>query len=299
MSNSPFDAAIPSHWQLSTLAEILQKPIVKPKWIIEDLLLEQSATLVSGLPHACKSLNWLYAALESVTTRKVWGHFACPGVNKVLYVETEDPQILVESRVQQFAMGLPMLTGSPGSFILASTGPFTLTESEMRLNALIDEIQPDWMVLSTLQGLLGGRDWKEQSEMGPVNAVFVRLSRKCPLVVITHSPWNPENKRAAGSVTQAANFLTLMHFEKNVREHETVIRVQVDSKMGNEAPSFDLVLNTKSGELGSISYTQSSQQDKVKSYLVDNPSATPEEVMQELRVSRSSFFRAKKKGKIQ
>jgi hypothetical protein len=298
MSNSPFDAKIPDHWLLSTLDEIKNKPLIQPKWIIEGLLLEQSGTLVSGLPHACKSLNWLYAALESVTTHTVWGHFACPNVKRVLYVETEDPQILVESRVQQLAKGLPPLREGC-SFTLAATGPFNLTDAEAKLMTLIDQVKPDWMVLSTLQGLLGGRDWKEQSDMGPVNAVFVRVSRRAPITVITHSPWNMENKRAAGTVTQAANFLTLMHFEKTISQHGTIITVQVDSKMGNELPSFDLVLKTEGKLVTKVEYHASTIQERAAEYLIDHPLATPAEVARAMKCNLRTAQRAKKRDKVQ
>ncbi len=43
-------------------------------WVIEGLLLEQSATLVSAHPHAMKSLSWLQACLEAIATKRVCEH---------------------------------------------------------------------------------------------------------------------------------------------------------------------------------------------------------------------------------
>src|SRR4051812_31935158 len=97
---------LPEHWQIRTAKQIMDEPATKPAWIIRDLLLKDSGTLVSGHPHSCKSLNWLCAAIESVSTHKVWNFFESPTVRRVLYIETEDPRLVVESRVRQFVRGL-------------------------------------------------------------------------------------------------------------------------------------------------------------------------------------------------
>jgi len=77
----------------------------KPPWIIEHLLLAESATLVSAQPDAMKSLSLLSTCLEAVTKKKVWGHFTA-NVDTVLFLETEDPVWMVESRIRGPANGL-------------------------------------------------------------------------------------------------------------------------------------------------------------------------------------------------
>jgi len=243
------DSPYPEHWRPSSLAEVLTRTAEPPPWVIDGLLPAQSGILCSGQPHATKSLNWLYAALESVVKHKVWGKFTCPKVNRVLFIETEDPTWLVEGRIHQFAKGLGLRPeddlGEYG-FFFACTGPFELAKSERQLIALIDEVEPDWVVISTLQGLLGGRDVKEQKDMGPVNAVMVRLQRRAPLVLITHSPRDAKARRSMGTITQDANYLVTLHFEKRPNKcGKTVISVVGDSKMGVEL-EFDLALETES-----------------------------------------------------
>lgn len=212
----------PSDWRASSLKEILNPDYEPPRWIMGDLLLEQSGALVSGQPHAGKSLTWLAAAMESVSTHKVWNYFDASHVRSVLYIETEDPRVLIEQRVRDFAVGLGLDPDNPPEgFHLAATGPFDLVKSEKQLGALAESIKPDWVVVSTLQGLLNGRDWKEQSDRSAVNALLVRFARKhAPVVLLTHSPQDRSQKRAAGSITQAANFPTTIAFrqEKGVGE---------------------------------------------------------------------------------
>jgi hypothetical protein len=88
-----------------------------------------------------------------------------------------------------------------------------------------------------------------------VNSAIVRLSSLCPLVVITHSPWDRRARRAAGSITQAANFATTMHFEKVPgKTSSTFVHVSVDSKVGAEQADFSLKLETDGGEIRGIAY---------------------------------------------
>ncbi len=130
--------------------------------------------------------------------------------------------------------------------------------------------------------------------MGPINAIFVRLSRRCPIVVITHSPWDGRNKRAAGSITQAANFLSLMHFDKTISKGETKIAVTLDCKMGQETETFDLILDTetvpgkKRPELRRVRYAgihEPSDKEKILACIKENPAAKATEVAQEVGCS--------------
>ena len=211
-------ATYPEAWRPSSLQDVLSRTPEPPPWVIEELLPADSGLLCSGQPHAMKSLNWLAAAIESVVRHTVWGKFASPKVNRVLFIETEDPRWLVEKRIHGFAKGLGLKRGDDlekYGFFFACTGPFTLVECETELLALIDDVKPDWVVLSTMQGLLGGADWSQQKDMGPVDAIMVKLQRRVPLVAITHSPRDTKVRRSAGTITQDANYLTVMHFQKN------------------------------------------------------------------------------------
>ncbi len=235
-------------WTVHTLADALQQEDAPPPWFIDGLVLADSATLVSGQPHAGKSLNWLEALLEAVAHKKVWGHFDATKIERGLFIETEDPEFVVRQRIRGFSTGLGIDPSKPPTgFYYVCPGPFVLTEAEDKLSKLLEEYKPQIVVLSTLQGLLGERNVKEQVDMAPVNAMIVRLSRKyCPIVLITHSPWDKENKRALGTVTQTANFLVTIHFEKHIKDSgETTTNVTLDSKLGMSQPQFSLKLHTE------------------------------------------------------
>src|SRR5262249_44740442 len=170
--------------------------------------------------------------------------FPAPTVRRALFIETEDPLWLVEARMRGLAQGLGIENDLPG-FSYACPGAFDLVKKKQKIVELLETHQPDFAVLSTLQGLLGGRDWLRQDAMADVNALFVALSRRCcPLIVVTHSPWDKKQTRAAGTITQAANFATNVHFRKT-KGDENFVHVTIDSKAGAGETSFSLRLNTE------------------------------------------------------
>ena len=135
-------------------------------------------------------------------------------------------------------------------FYYICPGPFNLVSIEGELDKLFASFKPDFAVLSTLQNLLAGRAMSRSEDMQPVHAVILSLTRKyCPIVLITHSPWDKEIKRAVGSVTQTADYAVTSHYTKN----GNVVSVKLDSKMRGEE-SFKLRLETEDKEVRRIVY---------------------------------------------
>ena len=306
--------AYPSHWRPATLKEIINRVEEPVRWTVNGLLLEGATNLTSGQPHAGKSLAWLAGAMQAVTTRKVWGKFQVnSSIKRVLYVETEDPRVLVETRVRELAKHL---SPSPedlydAGFLLATTGPFDLVKAKDEIHRLLDTHKPDWLVLSTLQGLLGGRDWNAQDEMAEVNALLVDLGRNVvPTSVITHSPKDARLHRAAGTITQEANHATVLHIQKQMLKAgpgagKDLLTISVDSKL-YPVPQFALLIhsepaptpdNPDARKLVSVSLAsedvsaaipKSAKTDKVEAepdkrqkivdYLAEHPEATVQEI---------------------
>jgi hypothetical protein len=95
----------PSEWPIRRLRDAFVDDEAPP-WVIKNLVMAKTVTLVSAHPHAMKSLSWLYASLEAVVKGEVFGNFEAPGVKNTLFIETEDPEWLVKKRVQGFSKGL-------------------------------------------------------------------------------------------------------------------------------------------------------------------------------------------------
>jgi len=121
-------------WDIRGFQDAMKNDQGKPPWVVEDLLMEQTATLVSAHPHSLKSLSFLYACLEAVITGKVWNNFAAPDIKGTLSVETEDPTWLVEARVRGFAKGLGLGGDAPvPGFHYVCVGPFDLVKEQSRI----------------------------------------------------------------------------------------------------------------------------------------------------------------------
>ena len=297
-------------WDIRDFQAAMKSSLERPPWVIEDLLLEQTATLVSAHPHAMKSLSWLYACLEAVVKKQVWGHFKALNVESVLFVETEDPSWVVEARIKGFAKGLGIAeTADVPGFRYACVGPFDLPKTEHHIEHLIEKYSPDFIVISTLQSLLAGRDWKEQADMQPVMAAIVRLSRACPIVLLTHSPWDSHQRRAAGTVTQTANFLTTMHYKKDVNQKtkETFLHVLTDSKVGALETNFSLKLLTEGDprdpagvrgvEYVSEGWPKGLGKAAVLAAIEDDPDASPKEIADRTGMGVRYVQKMRKKGK--
>ncbi len=107
-----------------------------------------------------------------------------------------------------------------------------MNNQENRIGDLVQRHKPNFIVLSTLQNLLNGRDYNRQNDMQPIMAGIIELAQSAPLVLVTHSPWDKRQKRAAGSVTQTANFLTALHYEKSIARKTGEPRPRVRGQQG-------------------------------------------------------------------
>lgn len=296
-ASSALALSLPAGWEIRDLDHALAGRDSKPPWVVKDLLLKDTATLVSAHPHGLKSLAWLSATIEAAAKQTVWGHFDASTVRNTLFIESEDSPWMVEERIRGLAAGLGLKSsqGAP-EFHYVRTGPFDLVDLESKLLEIFAFYRPDFAVLSTLQSLLGARSWKEQHDMQPVNAAIVRMATQCPMVVITHSPWDKKLRRAAGTITQAANFATAMHFEKQSdrKTGATFAHVTVDSKMGAEELDFSLKLETEgTGEQQQVrrvvyhgaGWPKAVAKDAILAELEEDPDAPASEIARRVGVS--------------
>ena len=287
-----FTVELPLGWEIKQLTDALAGAGQEPPWVIKDLLLAGTATQISAHPHSMKSLAWLAAALEAAARQTVWGHFPATHVTSTLFIETEDTRWLLEERLRGLAKGLGLRgTESAPGFHYLRTGPFDLVKMQSTLKDILNFYKPDFAVLSTLQNLLGGRAWRDQDEMQDVNALFVGLADSfCPIVQITHSPWDSRQRRAIGTVSQAANFATSLHFQKAHTKVGTVVHVIVDSKLGAGETDFTLRLEIEDREVRRIVYEGQGRpkglaKERVRAEIASDPSASTKEIAERAGVS--------------
>lgn len=287
-------------WRVKTLRDALEAPDKEPPWIVEGLVLGECGTLISAQPKKMKSLSWLQACIEAPARHKVWGHFPAPNVKRTLFIETEDPQWLVEARIQGIAQGLGLSPADVPGFHYVCPGPFDLlNEGKHVIPDVYKAYAPDFIVLSTLQNLIPGRGMGEQKDMGPIMSAILGLARKhCPIVLITHSPQDSKKRRAAGSVTIAANFVIEGHYAASGADGKQ-IHVQLHSKAGSGSRDFTLELETEGADddpsaVRRIVYTgkgrAESRSEQASLLLAANPNMTAQELMNQTGLGQSTAY---------
>jgi RecA-family ATPase len=288
---------LPQRWQGETLGGILSRPPQEPKALVKRFFYEQSGSLLSAHPHSLKSLAGLQMMIEAPMRSTVFQHFEVSKVKRTLYIETEDPPVLVHNRVHQLCkgMGITPMEAKECGFDLRLPGAFDLVKDASILLRVIKESKPDIMVLSTEQGLLGGRDYSQQSEMFDVNATCVSIARDyCPLLLLTHSTQDPRQKRAAGTVTRAANYPVLIHFEKKVKNSDTAVHVTLDSKFDASADfSLRLIVGRQSLRIV-YDEGQSPKRKDLEQYLTENPELSAKSVAVAMECDESYVRRIKR-----
>jgi hypothetical protein len=298
---SIFSSSISDRWKFFSLGEILENPPPpEPPWRIRGLVAEGGGTQVSSQPHGMKSFSWLQASIEAALKRPVWGHFEVAGVHSTLFLETEDPMWMLHDRVIAVCNGLGVKVSdakdaNAGCFTIGALGPFDLVQAEREILSVLDRYKPDFCVLSTLQGLLGDRDWTKQADMSDVNALLVRISADyCPLVTITHSPQDKKLRRAAGTITQAANFPTIMHYEKQGTGEQVFSRIRVDSKMG-EPEKFKLKMIRHIGEVR-FEWSSDLETKDLETYIREHPDESSGSIADQFNRSSSYIRRLRRMG---
>jgi hypothetical protein len=124
-------------WEVHGYLDAQRCNITEPPWKVKGLVVEGGATQVSAHPHGMKSLSWLNAALEAVSSHQVWRHFDASNVHRTLFIESEDPEWMVAARIQGIAkgLGLPHDQDVPG-FHYICPGPFDLVAAEEELRGI-------------------------------------------------------------------------------------------------------------------------------------------------------------------
>jgi hypothetical protein len=296
-------------WKVKTLRDALDSTVIEPPWVVEGLVLGECGTLISAHPKQMKSLSWLQACMEAPALHTVWGHFKAPNVGRALFIETEDPQWLVEARIRGFAKGLGLSPDDVPGFHYVCPGPFDLLRDGKNVIPAVYEVyKPDFMVLSTLQNLIPGRGMGEQKDMGPVMSEVLGFARKlCPTVLITHSPQDPKQRRAAGTVTVAANFVIEGHYAGRGDDGK-LIHVQIHSKAGAGKSNFTLELETEGADddpsaVRRIVYTgkgdkKQSRSEEAAIVLAAYPDIKVEELMTKTGLGKSAAYEAIKRFRL-
>jgi hypothetical protein len=164
----------PGALNLVSLADHLSRPDTPIPWIIDGLLVERERCIVFGEAGSQKS--WLLIDMAiSIAAGEAWlGHFKIPKARRVLYVDEEQSERLLNKRLKQLAHGRTQpLPPSPPLHTLSHGGVrFTKDGAAVLLGKLSQAgFDPDIIIVEALARVLEGNE----NEVEDVSAFWRHL----------------------------------------------------------------------------------------------------------------------------
>ena len=194
------------------------------QWLVEDLIPQGWAVVISGLPHAGKSLITLDLARAILTGEKFLGNEVKKG--KVMLLCLDDDRTLIAQRMREFGFDQ-----SEDLHIYAGRWDEILVMNQ--LSAALNEIKPSLIVVDTLIKTIPKMAGAENDSATMDESIekFLRLTTTLPepatVVFITHSKKSGESGARGSSATPGAAPLAI-HAEKIT---EGVLNLQWDWKL--------------------------------------------------------------------
>jgi hypothetical protein len=197
-----------------TFKEHITAPLVSPPWVIEPLIAEGDRTITYGQWGSLKSFWILHLALSLGIGVSKLGAFTVPKARKVVYVDEEMSEWVLQQRIQRLALGMkiappgvpdpPLYTVSRQGIRLA-LGPTGVP----RLMALCDQIglgPGDYVFYDSLRrGLVGSE--VDQQAVSAFWSSLTHLSKAGINMHFTHhmpkpkGDYQPQSKHLASGST--------------------------------------------------------------------------------------------------
>lgn len=177
---------LPSPLSIS-LSELLKKEI-KIEWLAENILQVGVFGFIAGEPKTTKSWLALHIGLCIATGTPVLGKYTVSEAKRVLYVQEEDPEVLVKERASWFIRGgIP--EPADGFFQCVIRAGIQI-DNPQHLDALLKEMDANKyaLVIFDVLAKLHTKDENAQAEMAVLLGSFESIKRKylCTILVVHH-----------------------------------------------------------------------------------------------------------------
>jgi energy-coupling factor transporter ATP-binding protein EcfA2 len=176
-------------------------------WIAGGLLVRGAVTMLTGREGSGKSMLAL-AVARAIGQGKVVADIECSR-GRVLVVDAENSRDEVHRRLHGLGV-------EPGTVIYAGTDGFNLRTDLGQLEALLDDVRPDVLVLDSLRALAPGL---EENDSGPAELTLrplAKLARRfgCAILLLHHSRKSGDEYRGSTAIGGAVELGFAL-----VREH--------------------------------------------------------------------------------
>lgn len=246
-SASQFDTPIysskPVKLTLTTLADIYSAE--SPRYLIEDILVENGITLLTGYSGVCKSLLSLFIAKSIITKNKLFNKFEVNDSGSVLIIDEENAAFLLKDRCQK----LGLKVGHSIEFFLLNNIKMDSPDYFEALLEFIKKREPRLIIFDSLIRLHSANE-NSNSEMAFVMSRFKELAKEIDttIIILHHdrkgSGDGKYRARGSGDIVAAVDFQICL--EKV--DEDTLKLSQGKSRMSH----FSTILLSKTSDAKSI-----------------------------------------------
>ena len=199
--------------QLLDIKEAWNPHRPKPRYLVERFLAERDITAIVAPPEMGKSLISLHIAIAVAGGKPVFGEFAVPLRQKVLYVNAENPDEMFYDRIRDIANGLGLTPEDlEGWLFITKEGNFDLgsgTPDSIEVEDLLFKHDIKLVVLDSLVSFLKGNpdNAKEVRTWFDTVARDWRKRFHCSSVLLHHE--NKGDPKCAKSLRQKSDIETM------------------------------------------------------------------------------------------
>jgi RecA-family ATPase len=186
--------------------ELISKEIPEQKWIVKDLIPENSFIIWAGNKGCSKSLLNAYIGLCIATGNDVFGEFEVVKKGPVLYFDEENGVRRMKFRVTKIANGMDIRGDVPIEFYSVIKKGFKLDEEDGHkkfigwISEIIKEYKPVYVVMDSLVRMMTG----DENSSKDVRRLFDNLSPLMEKYNVTFSTIHHNNK--SGGIRGSGDF---------------------------------------------------------------------------------------------
>jgi AAA domain len=278
---------------LQRASDLLEEPDPGPTpFLVEDLIVDQAIAAAVGSYKVAKSYTLTELAIAIVTGRDAFGAYSVPDPGPVVMVMEESGRAAFHRRLDMLRRGYALQSGQLAELYFAANLGVRLNEPEWQDRLLLAgaALRPRAIILDPLVRLKGATvNENEQSEMGPVLDFMRRLRDESGAAIPYSHHTGHQGSHQRGSSDLEGYWESRLQIDK---EPDGARKVTADHREAESGHSFRFRLDfdeqSRSLRMRTV---RSDLEQAVEAYLREHPTATKNEVKENVEGRRADVLR--------
>lgn len=189
-------------------ASDISSEINKPRWLIEDLWLDEGVGFIGGEPKTCKTFMTLEMAVAVASGKLCLRHYEVKSPGSVLIFSAEDSSIIIKRRLSTICSASKVhLAELDINLITTPVLRIDTQDGQTALRRTIEQYKPKLLVLDPFIRL-HRIDENLSSEVSPILAYLRELQKihSTAIAVVHHARKRSGNSRAGQSLRGSSEF---------------------------------------------------------------------------------------------